>query len=190
MAEVMKTPIQSTPLDTMMEVNTVSDEHIMLKMMEQNLEGVMFHLFEVDLFDLLDLSGFKAMHKHQYKEEESNLEFLKHKYIKECEKFPMLKTGKTDFWESNADLYGTFSHEKVSELVKTSMKHYADWETEVLEHLLKWKRSAEDRKIIHCMIEDVMKELKQIETLIDILEEHNYNYECICELSDYLYRKF
>ena len=40
------------------------------------------------------------------------------------------------------------------------------------------------------MIEDVMKELKQIETLIDILEEHNYNYECICELSDYLYRKF
>lgn len=173
-----------------LETEPITDEVIFTKMMEQNLEGVMFHVFEVDFYDLLGLHGFKAMHKCQVKEENANLSHLKHKYIEHYKKLPQLKAQKIDYWGEYATLTKEMSHEQISELVKHSMKHYADWETEVLEHLLKWKRSANDRKIFHEMIEDEMKEIKQIETLINILEEHNYNYECICELSDYLYRRF
>lgn len=170
------------------EENT--NEDMMVKMMEQNLEGVMFHLFETDLYDLLKLPGFKALHYHQSQEETETLELLKHKYIEKYKKFPILKTKSIDRWEENEDLYKDLSEEKIISLVKESMKQYADWESEVLEHLLQWKRNVEDRKIVHKIIEDVMQEIKHIETLMDILEEHDYNYQCICEISDYLSRRY
>lgn len=102
----------------------------------------------------------------------------------------MSQTKSIDRWEENEDLYKDLSEEKIISLVKESMKQYADWESEVLEHLLQWKRNVEDRKIVHKMIEDVMQEIKHIETLMDILEEHDYNYQCICEISDYLSRRY
>lgn len=141
-------------------------------------------------FDLLKLPGFKALHHHQSQEETETLELLKHKYIEKYKKFPILKTKSIDRWEENEDLYKDLSEEKIISLVKESMKQYADWESEVLEHLLQWKRNVEDRKIVHKMIEDVMQEIKHIETLMDILEEHDYNYQCICEISDYLSRRY
>lgn len=127
---------------------------------------------------------------HQSQEETETLELLKHKYIEKYKKFPILKTKSIDRWEENEDLYKDLSEEKIISLVKESMKQYADWESEVLEHLLQWKRNVEDRKIVHKMIEDVMQEIKHIETLMDILEEHDYNYQCICEISDYLSRRY
>lgn len=168
----------------------MTNEYILTKVMEQNLEGVMFHLFEIDLYNLFDLKGFKAMHKYQSRKEMGTLGRLKDLYIKKYKKLPQMETKNTDYWKNNAALHKELSHEEISEIVKNSIKSYADWETEVLEHLLKWKRNSEDREIIHGMVEDVMQELKQVETLINILEEHNYNYDCICELSDYLCKKF
>lgn len=179
-----------TTTPTMEEKPKIDEEYVMIKMMEQNLEGVMFHLFEVDFYNLFDLKGFSAMHKYQSRQEMGNLGRLKNEYIKKYNKLPQIETEYTDYWKDNKGLYKGISHEEISELVKNSIKKYADWETEVLEHLLKWKRNSSERELIHNMVEDVMKELKQVETLIDILEEHNYNYECICELSDYLQRRF
>jgi phenylalanyl-tRNA synthetase alpha subunit len=157
------------------------------KIMEQNLEGVMFHLYSVDLFDLLDLKGFKKMHEYQVKEEAQELNNLKHKYIKLHNKIPILKS-ENKYWlkEENKN----FTHEEISEMVKESMENYANWESEVLEHLLKWKRLADDKQLVHSMVEGVMKEIKYIETIINVLEEHNYNYICICEMSDYLYKVY
>lgn len=180
MAEVLVT----TPLTEQKK----SDEETMIKTMEQNLKGVMFHTFETDLYCLLDLKGFKKMHKYQMQEESENLEELKHKYIKAYGKLPILEyKEETNLWKEHSTLIKeNISHEQISKIVKKSMEDYANWETEVLEHLLKWKRVSQDRQMIHLMIEDVMREIKYVETIITILDEHSYHYDCICEMSDYL----
>lgn len=189
MAEV-KSTVQQT-VKPLADDALLMEEEVWTKIMEQNLEGVMFHTFETDLYCLLDLKGFKKMHECQSAEEKENLECLKHKYIETYKKMPILKNNGPDLWEKHSDLKGDMlSHEKVSELVKQSMEDYANWETDVLEHLLKWKRNSHDKKLVHSMIEDVMKEIKCLETLINILEEHHYHYECICEMSDYLCKMY
>ena len=183
------TPIQHQEEHSEKELK--QDELILLKMMEQNLEGVMYHSFETDFYDLLKLDGFKLMHEYQAKEENENLKDLKNKYIKCYKKLPQLEIQKeNNYWKDYSDLTRDKAKEKLPELVKMSMKSYADWETEVLEHLLKWKRDFYDREIFHSMIKEVMKEIEQIETLINILEEHNYHVDCICEISDFLFKRY
>lgn len=173
------------------EDSMTKEEKVWIKLMEQNLEGVMFHAFEADLHCLLDLKGFKKMHEYQYADEMENLGHLKHKYIEHYKKLPILKSEGPDRWGEYAELdKSTITHEKISKLVKKSMENYASWETEVLEHLLKWKRNAQDRELIHTMIEDVVHEIKQVETMMNILEQHSYNYDCICEMSDYLCKMY
>jgi hypothetical protein len=186
MTETMESPTPATTKD-----NTLQDEEkIWIKIMEQNLEGVMFHTFEEDLFCLLGLKGFKKLHKCQVQEESENLGHLKYKYMEHFKKLPILES---DFnkWKEYSNLSAeTLSNDKISEMVEKSMKDYCNWETEVLEHLLEWKRDSKDRQIMHLMIKDVINEIKEIETIVHILEEHEYHYDCICEMSDYLYRVY
>jgi hypothetical protein len=168
-----------------------TEEQIWISIMEQNLEGVMFHSFEVDFYTMLDLKGFKRMHEHQVADETNSLKQLKCEFIKEYKKLPILKSKGSDLWSSHAALReDDLSQDKVIELVKKSMEAYAKWEAEVLEHLLEWKRSANDKKTIHSMVEDVMQEIKYVETIIDVLEEHDYNYDCIQDMSNYLYQMY
>ena len=70
------------------------------------------------------------------------------------------------------------------------MEEYVDWESNVLEHLISWKRNVKDKAFISKMIDDVMEEIKRVETIIDILEDHKYNCECINEMSEYLYKQY
>jgi hypothetical protein len=184
-----------TPITPVVETTSThmapTEEQVWIKIIEQNLEGVMFHSFEEDLYCMLNLKGFKRMHERQSIEEADNLRHLKYKYIEQYKKLPILESKGFDKWAAHAALReDDLSHEKIAELVKEGMEDYASWEAEVLEHLLEWKRSASDRKVVHKMIEDVMKEIKYIETIIDVLEEHNYDYDCICEMSDYLYQVY
>jgi hypothetical protein len=180
--------MEATTIATQTSATELTEEDVWLKIMEQNLEGVMFHSYEEDLFTLLDLKGFRKMHKCQVEEESENLGNIKKKYIDLYKKMPVLESQGFDKWKMYDE--SELSHEKIAAMVKESMEDYAHWETEVLEHLLKWKRNTKDRKLVHSMIEDVMKELKYIENIMDVLEEHEYNYECISEMSDYLYQVY
>ena len=168
----------------------INDEDVLIKIMEQNLQGVMFHLYQTDYFDFLNLEGFKKMHHFQSREESDNLECLKHKYIKEYKKLPILKTKEKNYWEAETSLSGELPKEKINPAVKKSMEEYVDWESNVLEHLISWKRNVKDKAFISKMIDDVMEEIKRVETIIDILEDHKYNCECINEMSEYLYKQY
>ena len=70
------------------------------------------------------------------------------------------------------------------------MEEYVDWESNVLEHLILWKRNVKDKAFISKMIDDTMEEIKRVETIIDILEDHKYNCEYINEMSEYLYKQY
>lgn len=172
------------------ETSIQTGEEALIGIMNQSLEGVMFHSFEVDLYDLLRLDGFKKMHEHQVEEESCNLEKVKHKYIETYRKIPVLTAERKSLWKEKASLTtDNITHEKAEELVKESMKAYCEWETEVLEHLMKIRRDSKDKCAIHKMVKDVMEELEFVEAIVKVLEERDYSYDSICEMSDYLYRK-
>ena len=176
--------------DLTIDSEVINDEDVLIKIMEQNLQGVMFHLYQTDYFDFLNLEGFKKMHHFQSKEESDNLERLKHKYIKKYKKLPILKTKEKNYWEAETSLDGELPKEKINPAVKKSMEEYVDWESSVLEHLISWKRNVKDKTLISEMIDDVMGEIKRVETIMDILEDHKYSCECINEMSEYLYKQY
>ncbi len=164
---------------------TVADEDVYLRLIETSLEGVMFHNYNIDVFDVLDLPGFKKLHMYQYKEEGHNLECLKHTYIEKFRKLPVL-TVKSDFWRTSLD---GASEETLPAMVKQVLTSYYDWESGVLDKLLEWRKCVKDKSILQERIRNVMCEIEQLETLMDILDEHEYDYECICQMSNYLYYK-
>jgi hypothetical protein len=170
---------------------TLEEETVWIKIMSQNLDGVMFHSYERDLFDLLKLKGFRKMHCHQVCEENEELDKVKDKYMKVYKKLPILTATRKNLWKEHEGFSSDgISGEEIGKLVKESMHAYADWESEVLDNLLTWKRNTKDRKLVHKMIVDVMEELEFVEAIINVLEECDYSYDRVCEMSDYLEAKF
>ena len=177
-------------------VTTVSSEYsnldkeILNKMISQSLEGVMFHSFEVDLFDMLNLCGFKKMHQYQVEEESALLNELKHKYIQVYHILPQIQTNEISYWKDASNISAAMTETEKSDWVKKSLKQYSDWESTVLENLFKWKRNASNKNMFSEAIKDVMEEIERIDTLTSILNEHEYHFQCIQEVSEYLYKKF
>lgn len=189
MVELRQPPVQQPQKTAVTPASqALTEEEICIKIMERKLDGVMFHIYESDLFCLLELKGFKKMHEHQVKEENEELTKLKHEYIKKYCKIPKLKPETPIEWESNTE--ADISHEAICATVKDALEKYCDWETETLECLLKYKKDKSDKKMCQKLIEDVMHEIKFIGTIMCVLEEHNYHYDCVCEMSDYLCRMF
>lgn len=79
--------------------------------MERRLDGVMFHVFYADLFELLGLDGFKNLHKKQKREEEKSLNMLKSEYIEHCKKLPILNPSSINYW----DKYSYINMDNISE---------------------------------------------------------------------------
>jgi hypothetical protein len=191
MLDVRSAGTSTQPISPAINSATLEEENVWIAIMSQNLDGVMFHSYEKDLYDLLKLKGFKKMHCHQICEENEELEKIKDKYMKIYKKMPILSSSKSSLWRDNANFSSEgISGEEISKLVKESMHAYADWESTVLDNLLTWKRNTKDRKLVHNMIVDVMKELEFVEAIINVLEECDYSYDRVCEMSGYLETKF
>lgn len=156
-----------------------------LSMIEQSLHGVMFHNFKVDYYDLLGLCGFKKLHACQYKEENANLEELKHEYINKFQRIPVARADTANFWKEYQA--SDISPDTIPAMVKESLTEYYNWETGVLNNLLEWKKNCSNKAWFQKPIQEVMCEITRIETMMSILEEHDYTYDCINELSNYLY---
>lgn len=159
------------------------DENTFLRLMEQSFDGVMFHNYSIDLFDLLHLEGFKKLHMQQYQDEGNNLAELKHYYIHQFNQLPSISSSKNNLWSNPI---GAVSEESIPDIVKNALNTYYSWESDVLTNLLSWRKESKEKIIFQNKIKDVMLEIERLETLMSILEEHDYNYECICEVSNYL----
>lgn len=162
---------------------TPKDESVYLKLIEISLEGVIFHNYNIDVFDVLELPGFKKLHTYQYEGESRSLAELKHTYITKFCRLPVIHTNTIDYWKT--PLSNT-SEEEVSTLVKQMLDSYYNWESSVLEQLLALRKTVKDKTVFQGKIKDVMSEIERLETIMDILSEHDYNYDCIQEVSNYL----
>ena len=99
-------------------------------------------------------------------------------------KLPLLQVKAPMLWR---ETYENVSKEELPSIVKKALADYYTWESGVLEHLLSWRKDTQDKKMFHDKMKDVMYEIEHLETLMDILDKHDYDYECICEVSNYLY---
>ena len=168
---------------------------VYVKLIGQQLEGVMYHESMKGWCQALGLKGFAKMHKHQLYEELDSYLDLKCHYVHETKMLPEPDTYEftqtIKGMEANVNnKKGVFSEEDISEHTKNMIEHYYKWETKVLKNLVKWKMYFKDKDMINEMIENVMCEIKDIETIIKDLECEEYEYEYICKIQPYLYHLY
>ena len=148
-----------------------------IDMMEQILEGVMFHTFYVDLYELLDLQGFKKLHTYQKNEEEKKLNMMKKEYIKNHCKIPLLHIPKVKYWSENSGLSSNdMSDEDKAKIAIKALKDYCDWESDALESFVSWKQ--------YDMAKDVMKEIDRIKYIMNIIQGNDNQYEIVKYVSN------
>ena len=169
---------QTSPMHEQTQgTNKLDNKSKETKIMEQRLNGIMFHLFYKDFFNLLGLQGFSNYHEKQKKEEEESLNCLKDKYMKKFHKLPILAPhGDNKYWQEYSNLiFSDLSNEQICELVKTSMNKYYEWEQETLKKFIEWNEIE--------VAKEVMKEIDMITYIMELLDDYGYNYENIMYLS-------
>lgn len=155
------------------KLNTKSKE---IKIMERRLDGVMFHVFYTDLFELLGLDGFKNLHKKQKREEERSLNKLKSEYIEHCQKLPMLNPSSINYWDKYSYLdMNNMSDKEKCHIVKEALDHYREWE----QASLKFFTSQDENDIA----KEILKEIDMIDYIIFLLNKYGYDYENVLYLS-------
>ena len=177
------------------EHNEPTELDIYVKLIGQQLEGVMHHESMKGWCQVLGLKGFARMHKHQLCEEFETYLKLKSHYIHETKMLPQPEayefTQTLKGMEANVNnKQGMYSEWDIVEQTKSMIEHYYKWETKVLKHLVKWKVYLKDKDMINEMIENVMCEIKDIETIMRDLDCEGYEYEYICKVQPYLYHLY
>lgn len=168
--------VANIPVETKVEQDGSKE----IKMMEQRLNGVMFHVFYTDLFELLNLEGFKKFHKKQKREEEASLNKLKTNYIRTHKKLPMLNPDNSaNYWEKYKYLnMDSLTQQEICEIVKDSINMHYKWEKQALKNYIAWDEMD--------VAKEVMKEVNTIEYISQLLNEYNYEYENVIYVSNKL----
>lgn len=150
-----------------------------LKIMEQRLDGIMFHIFYKDLFELLDLKGLEKFHLKQKELEENSLNCLKSHYIKCNHKLPILNPATINYHDLYSDInMDNMTNEKKAEIVKQSLEHYYKWEIAAL----KFFTSMNEIDVA----KEVIKEVEKIENIINLMNTYGYTYDNVLYMSNYL----
>ena len=140
--------------------------------MEQVLNGVMFHLFYIDLFTLINLDGFKRIHEYQKTEEENRLNKIKERYIHQHKKLPVLHPESINYWDKYEK---SVEEEDIEEIVEHALEDYCDWENQALQNFVKWKE--------YDYAKDVMREIDRVKYIMVLLDKDGWSKENIEFLS-------
>lgn len=147
-----------------------------IKIMERRLDGVMFHIFYADLFELLGLDGFRNFHMRQKREEERSLNKLKSEYIDHCKKLPILNPSSINYWDkySHLDMNNISESDKCN-VVKQALEHYKEWEQTSLKYFISWNENE--------IAKEILKEIDMIDYIMFLLNKYGYDYENVLYLS-------
>lgn len=171
------------------KTTSMSEEDAWLKIIEHQLEAITYHNYMIDIYTLMDLHGFRKMHKYQFYSELDELQDLKKDYIKHYCKMPIVHSDKGDLWEESKDLTDkSFSHSHLVDSIKDTLQNYLNYEECTIDFLEDMKKYMCDNckyKVMD-MIHDVEEEIKNIKLIMCDLEEANYEYVYLCRLQDYL----
>lgn len=170
----------NTPKITMNNTTTQPQKNMYVQIMERRLDGVMFHTFYSDLFELLGLTGFKKFHAKQAMEEKRSLEKLKSCYMKKYKMLPILETKSVEeYWSKYANLdMQHLTQPQIAEIVKASLDHYLSWEKTSLKNFIAWDEME--------VAKEIMKEIDMIDYIVYLLNKYGYDYENILYLSEKL----
>lgn len=147
----------------------MSCKDIMTHLAKRKLKGVMAHADMSDIFNLMNLHGFKRKHEFQSLKENAELISLKRWITERYKVIPNLKDSGIDINPMGIKGKGTrdnISRENKMKVTKELFKTLVDWETETLEMLEKAysvlveKESIADSMKVAKLIRDTDKELK------------------------------
>ncbi len=178
-----------TTIQTKEELIEWGAEDIWINILNLGIDGVMFHNFQVDLFTLLELDGFVCLHQHQVEEETEEFNENKDIYIKEFKKLPITNT-KINYWK-HSTVSTHIPNEEVARQVKLALHEYLSRESYVVERLREYRRQLPIYKNrVQFMITDTLSEIEFVESIISCLEEDDFSYESVCNMSCMLYNHF
>ena len=162
--------------------------------------AMMFHDQMIDLYDFLNLSGFKRWHKHQYKTESE--EFINTKGYFMGAHNKLLRVDDPgqpeqvipDGWYEYTRM--DLNPQLVRQHVEASFKSYKSWEEytkrlyeECSKSLIEMGHIADAEKV-NQLINDVSCELKEVYEVMLKLKASNYDIVYILDIQDKLHKKY
>lgn len=152
----------------------------MINILNQLLDGVMFHTYHHDVFCLLNFEGLTEFHKERKEEEEEKLNYCKKKYIELYNEIPMLHPSEKAQYKSLSEGidFSMMDEESKTKIAYEALQRYKKWETEALNSFIAWGEMD--------LANGVMEELKEVNAALNILDENGINYDNMLYISNHI----
>lgn len=162
--------------------------------------ALMFHDHMKDLYDFLNLQGFKCWHKHQYTTESEAFIKTKHQFM--CTHNKMLDIGDPgqpenvipENWYNYTRLDVT--PQLIKQYAESSFNTYKAWEEktkalyEDYAKALMDMGNVADAQWVNCLVDDVTCELKMIYKVMLKLKATNYDIIYMLDMQHWLHKKY
>lgn len=190
-------PYMGTQRNKRMQENIA--EEVYVKLDEHMQKALSFHEQLADYFCFLGLQGFKRKLECQYMDECANKRKLHHKYINIHQKLIPLR--QVQFPQMIPRDWSKYTTDDVNDsvlpkFVKNAMEQYKQWEHETKElYEEQWQKCMNngmgaDADYISKLIQDVTKELKEINRMCEQLNGTGYDVIAIHSVQDKYHNKY
>lgn len=179
------------------EVSTV--EEIYSEISARQTAALMFHSQMSDYFDFLNLHGYKRLHEYQYYSESIERRNISMYYINHHGKLIKdtfsgdIQAIPAAWFTANRISVGKGTKQKA---VEDGFNEYREWEMETKEiyshysHMLREMGEEADAIFVDCLVEDVDKELKQLDRIILDLISCGYDMTYIVDSQKKMHDKY
>ena len=174
-------------------------EDVYCALSEHMAKGISFHEQLADYFCFLGLHGYKKMLEYQYMEECESKRHLHKRYIEQHGKIIVPKEVQIPmFIPKDWSKYTTndVNDSVLPKFVKSAMEQYKQWEHETKElYEEQWQKCMNngmgaDAEYISKLIQDVTKELKEINRMCEQLNGTGYDVIAIHSMQDKYHEKY
>ena len=161
-------------------------KEVIQKIIVHQAEGIVFHDMMTDYFDFLGLDGFMKLHEHQAVEEACEYREMKEFFMKAPSVIP-------NDWQKHKTT--EINAASVRTLTKNAFDLYLKWEKETRELYKECAKALKD-ECIECyykileLLDDVEKEIRNLEDMIVDLQVSDYDARSITKMQCKLKREF
>lgn len=179
---------------------TMSCTEIFQSIGKRQIQALMFHDQMYDLYDFLNLPGFKQWHRHQYMAESKEFLNTKKYFMSTHNKLLNLTSAEQPDSVIPASWYSYTRFDVTSQLVRqhteTSFNDYRCWEEDTklmyqeLSKMLLDTGHVADANMVDSLIADVTSELEALYDTLLRLKATNYDSVYILDIQDSIYKKY
>lgn len=182
------------------DTDSMSNIDILNKVINSKLTGVMLHDDMQQIFDFLNLRGYKREQEYRTLDEMAEYKGLCRYMINVNNVFPNKEKSERIEIKNLSALKTVYRNEIKAEqkqrIIKELFELWREWEKETIEELeiyttkLAQINKNKDAKVTRKLLEDTVKELKYLERQIIELEDVNYELHHIYCLQNEIHEKF